>query len=409
MPNPDEEDAKVNVKAGSFKRALLSTLIIASLMVILLLAPLKAAGFSGSGSGTAEDPCIITTVEQLQAIENNLTAHYALGNDIDASATKTWNSNGSGGYYGFEPIGTYENRFTGSFDGRGYKIYDLYINRFDSHIGLFGYVGSGGVVENVGMENEDVSGDMYVGGLVGLSEGGAVSNCYSTGSVSGTYVGGLVGLIYSAVVSNCYFTGSVNGSSAVGGLVGCNWYGTVSNCYSTGSVSGSGIYVGGLVGSNDGNISNSYSTGSVNGNDAVGGLVGRNDGNISNSYSTGSVNGSGDYGGYVGGLVGGNNGTVSNSFWDTQTSGQSTSSGGTGKTTAQMKTKATFTNAGWDFVTIWGIDPATNDGYPFLAVAAPSGEGTTAPSGERNWPLIAGVVGVIVVIGIVATVYIRRR
>jgi hypothetical protein len=104
----------------------------------------------------------------------------------------------------------------------------------------------------------------------------------------------------------------------------------------------------------------------------VGGLVGYNDrSNISNSYSTGSVNGMSQ----VGGLVGYNYvSPISNCFWDTQTSGQATSDGGTGKTTAEMKTLATFTEAGWDFMgetvngidDIWGINGAYNSGYPFL-------------------------------------------
>jgi len=340
------------------KGASLSALIIVSLMVILLLAPLKAAGFSGSGSGTAGDPYIITTVEQLQAMENNLTAHYALGNDIDASSTVSWN-----GGAGFVPIGTDANRFTGSLDGRGYKIYNLYINRSGTdYVGLFGYVGSGGVVDNVGVENVNVVGDHNAGGLAGRNVG-TVSKSYSIGSVSGDYpIGGLVGG-NDGTVSKCYSTGSVSGINFVGGLVGGNIGGTVSNCYSTSSVT-SGDCAGGLVGQNAGTISNSYSTGSVSGSYPIGGLVGYNVGTVSNSYSTGAVSGSS----YVRGLIGYNNeGTVSNSFWDNETSGCSTSDGGTGKTTAQMKTKTTFTDAGWDFVNIWDIYSGFNSGYPFLA------------------------------------------
>jgi len=92
-------------------------------------------------------------------------------------------------------------------------------------VGLFGYVGSGGVVKNMGLENVNVVGGWDVGGLVGQNYYGTVSNCYSTGSVSGGY-------------------------DRVGGLVGQNYYGTVSNCYSTGSVSGGYDRVGGLVGYN---------------------------------------------------------------------------------------------------------------------------------------------------------------
>jgi hypothetical protein len=84
-------------------------------------------------------------------------------------------------------------------------------------------------------------------------------------------------------------------------------------------------------------------------------------GTLTACYATGSVSGVDQ----VGGLVGENPyGSVVSSFWDTQTSGQTTSAGGTGKTTAEMKTLSTFTSAGWDFVEIWGIEE--NQTYPFL-------------------------------------------
>jgi PGF-pre-PGF domain-containing protein len=372
------------------------------------LTSLGAENTFSSGSGISEDPFIITNVYQLQNMKYylNLDVYFALGNDIDASATIGWEN-------GFLPVGTgANNNFTGSLDGRGHKIINLYINRSGTdNVGLFGFVGSGGVVENVGLENENVSGKSYVGGLVGRDDYGTVSNCYSTGLVSGSinYVGGLVGFNNYGTVSNSYATGSVSGNDGIGGLVGVNnnaatvsnsystgtvsgnlnsgglvgqSSGIVSDCYSTGSVSG-GSYVGGLVGQNYKKIvSNSYSTGSVSGSSYVGGLAGRNGGTVSNCYSTGSVSGSS----YVGGLVGYRQSgtTVSNSFWDNDTSGQSTSAGGKGKTTENMKNVQTFTDNAWsenlttpwDFVgnpygdtgdeNIWHIHPAVNDGYPFL-------------------------------------------
>jgi len=104
----------------------------------------------------------------------------------------------------------------------------------------------------------------------------------------------------------------------------------------------------------------------------VGGLVGENQGTVRNSYSTGNVTGSSS----VGGLVGYNPSTVSDSFWDTVTSGQDTSDGGTGKTTAQMKYIATFSGAGWNIITvadtgtpnpsyIWNI--VDDETYPLLS------------------------------------------
>jgi len=206
-----------------------------------------------------------------------------------------------------------------------------------------------------------VSGTDYVGGLVGQNYDGAVTGCYSTGVVTGnSRVGGLVGYHWGGTVTQCYSTGAVSGSSNVGGLVGYNWS-TVSNCYSTGAVSGKSV-VGGLVGENDesGFISDCYSTGAVSASEAVGGLVGSNGGTVSCCYSTGPVTGSGEY---IGGLVGcpwvwggagwpGHEirGNVSNCFWDIQTSGRTTSNGGTGKTTAEMQTAKTFLEAGWDFI-----------------------------------------------------------
>ncbi|MFO7869190.1 MAG: hypothetical protein R6U95_07825, partial [Bacteroidales bacterium] len=103
----------------------------------------------------------------------------------------------------------------------------------------------------------------------------------------------------------------------------------------------------------------------------VGGLAGCIEyrGELVNSYSTGlvSVNNSDLSGGFLGNIgSGGNIGVVTDSFWDTETSGQDSSAGGTGKTTAEMKTKTTYTNAGWDLTNTWDIASSTNDGYPVL-------------------------------------------
>ena len=323
--------------------------------------------------------------------------------------------------YGFQ--GT---QFTGVFDGNYNVIRNADVNMPGIYyVGLFGYLGTDGQIRNLGVEDASIFGRRLVGGLVGYNygtisncystdsvngyeevgglvgyNGGTISKCYSTGPVTGNeLVGGLVGLNWFGTVANCYSTGSVNGDEDVGGLVGGNdcgsisncystasvsgdgdvgglvgWnrYGIISNCSSTGSVNGTGSYVGGLVGWNySGTIRNCYSTNSVSGTDYVGGLVGENvDGAISNCYSTGSVSGMDD----VGGLVGWDSGTISNSFWDVNTSGWPTSAGGEAKTTAEMKTKSTFTDAGWDFVEVWGI--GEHQTYPYLSFA---------PAGDLNY------------------------
>ena len=299
--------------------------------------------------------------------------------------------------------------------------------------GLVGY--NGGIVSNC-CSAGDVSGTgRGVGGLVGNNDGD-VSNCYSTGSVSGdTKVGGLVGLNYGSV-SNCYSTCDVNGVSIVGGLVGYYCDGSVSNCYSTGPVNGVS-YVGGLVGYNDGSVSNCYSTSDVNGIDLVGGLAGGNYeyGSISNCYSTGDVNcpvqlpmvksvvglvrlnyygsvsncySTGDVIGYsrVGGLVGLNWGGISNCFWDTDTQthgvtesighNEGTATNVAGLPTAQMQTKSTFTDAGWDFTTpVWTINEGVD--YPrlwwdFVPVLHTEPEVTLGTSNIISWEPVVGAV-----------------
>jgi hypothetical protein len=293
----------------------------------------------------------IRTWYDLDDVQNNLAGDHTLMNDLDSNTDgyEELASPTANGGKGWQPIGTWPHVFTGSFDGQGYEIRDLFINRLnESFIGLFSYVYVGGVIRNLGVMNADVTGHEGVGGLVGVNWQGTVSNCYSSGNVTGYY--------------------------RVGGLAGSG-AGTVSNSYSSANVTGM-VFVGGLVGYNSNTVSNSYSTGNVTGNNNVGGLVGENDGTISDSYSTGSVSGHEGIGGLAGfdlHVLG--EGIVSKSFWDTETSGQATSDGGTGKNTTEMQDIATFSGAEWDIITVapseandaytWNIvDKQT---YPFLS------------------------------------------
>jgi len=329
--------------------------------VFILVSRFLIAGNYSGGSGTSGDPYQIVTTEDLIELRNTSAdwgAYFIQTADIAFNADETqvdWNNDGSAGpAEGFAPIGNVDTPFTGEYDGGGYTIDNLFINRSASNIALFSKT-DGAMITNIGVTHVDITGNGSVGGLVGSNNNSTVSNSYTTGSVSGS-------------------------SYHVGGLVGYNDNSNVSNCYSTCSVSTQSGFnldynVGGLVGQNLGNstVSNCYSTGSVSGYSDVGGLVGNSlSATISNSYSTGSVSGSSS-----GGLVGSDDGTINNSFWDTETSGQSSSDGGTGKTTAQMKTLSTFTDAGWDFEAetsngtddIWDMDysQSINNGYPYLS------------------------------------------
>jgi hypothetical protein len=310
----------------------------------------------------------------LDAVRNNPDGQFILMNDLDSTTVgyEELASPRANGGRGWKPIGIWPDPFAGSFDGQGFEIRDLYIDREgEDNVGLFSFVETGATIAGLALIDADVTGDMYVGGLAGHIHHGSMSNCYSTGNVTGnTHVGGLAGES-GGTISNTYSAASVSGSFEVGGLIGQN-HGTVSKSYSTGSVTGD-EYVGGLVGWNhDGAISNSYSVARVDGVSLVGGLVGHNRGSVSNSYSAGNVTGYGS----IGGMVGRNyQGTVNSSFWDIQTSGQNSSAGGTGKNTTQMKDPAMFSGVEWNIIAValnqtdtayvWNIVSYAT--YPFLS------------------------------------------
>ena len=346
----------------------------------------------GGGSGGTNDPYQISTAEHLGTIgfyRQDFDKHFILTTDIDMS------------YYDpndLHPIGNAATRFTGRFDGDEHTIAGLtHTSTGANYIGLFGYIGSDGEIKNLGLLNVDINAvtGRFVGALAGYNYG-TISNCYAAGAVTGAYhVGGLVGYNDDdSTISGCNATGAVTGNDYVGGLAGNN-SGSISNCYATGAVTGND-YVGGLVGVNSGTISSCYATGAVTGDWTVGGLVGANGdytGSISNCYATGTVTGTGDR---VGGLVGMNGwscsvsnsyaigsvtgtedpedrvgslvgvnygtGTVYLCYWDTQTSGQSTSAGGTGKTTAEMMSLETYRSWGYD--SAWTLDEDID--YPRL-------------------------------------------
>ena len=245
--------------------------------------------------------------------------------EITSADSAYWNDG-----VGWTPIGGY----AAVFEGNGHTIANLFIRRAADYAGLFGSVGDGGIVRNLGLTGVSVSGADSVGGLAGYSTGaiiasyatgsvngsssvgglagyntGRIVSSHAAGSVSGTNdVGGLVGYNIGGIIAS-YATSSVSGSSSVGGLAGKGQGRIINASYATGSVSGS-FSVGGLVGHNSAKISASYATGSVSGKSDAGGLIGKNSGRISASYATGSVNGTEA----VGGLVGENTGRISASY-----------------------------------------------------------------------------------------------
>jgi hypothetical protein len=255
----------------------------------------------------------ISTLCELKWVAENSDywdENYELDNDIDASDTENWD-----GGAGWTPIGNSSTRFSGKFNGNGYKIENIYINRVNTdNIGFFGSTYQVTIL-NLAIVNCNISGQNYVGGLAAI--------CFNT-----------------ADIQNCYTTGVVDGDTRVGGLIGgTDVQNNIQNCYSFADVNASSQWGGGFIGYHSGTLNNCYSTGEVTGGSILGGLAG--------AASSANYN---------------------NCFWDTETSGQSTSAGGTGKTTSEMKTGSTFTDAEWDFTDVWEMSIPYNYGYPYLQV-----------------------------------------
>jgi len=290
----------------------------------------------GGGMGEPNDPYLIYTAEQMNVIgaePNDWDKHFKLMADIDLSGFTGTDFNIIG--YCEDPR---DNKpFTGVFEGNGHTISNFsYTSTDENYIGLFGCVSLQGQIKDLGLLDPNID------------------------AGTGDYVGSLIGRLYMGTITGCYVEGgSVSADENVGGLVGANYQGFVTNCYAMGTVSGKEI-VGGLVGqSGDWGIDPGWGS------------------KVLNCFSTGLV--SGEYN--IGGLVGDNlKGEIANSFWDIETSGLTTSAGGTGKTTAEMQAESTFTDAGWDFVgksvngteNFWSICDGTN--YPRLVWQIPAGD-----------------------------------
>jgi hypothetical protein len=278
---PDE--AEVAMKAN--------VVFFVAILAAVLCVSATSDAYSG-GDGSPDNPYQIAGKADL----------LALGADTDNYGqcfVLTADVNLTGQIFTTGLIGTPDAPFTGTFNGNGHKISNLYIQGAQSsYVGLFGYLGSSGQILNLGVVNANVDGAECVGALSGENDHGSIQFCYATGSVAGT--------------------------DYVGGLVGESDYGSIIACYSKASVSTTGEFVGGLVG-----VCNSWGV----------------PGTLAYCYATGSVSGPGpDAGGFAGFA---DPGTCLCCFWDIQTSGQTGSSGGKGLSTSQMKTMSIYQNAGW--------------------------------------------------------------
>ncbi|WP_170148133.1 BACON domain-containing protein [Marinoscillum furvescens] len=352
----------------------------------------------------------IFTIEDLDAIRNDLDADgsslagapdggftgYELVRDLNFEDSDSYKDASKKSSYtsgsGWEPIGLSNGDFNAEFEGNGFTISNLSINRTSSNSALFasttfrseirninvtikflsGYRNTAGLIGhnrgdvlNCSVTGNASSTDYALGLLVGVHEKGEISGCYSSGVVDsdGYGVGGLIGYLGTRSsdewkVEYSYSTAKVSGARHTGGLIGYRYTGSgvVESCYAKGNVESTSQDVGGLIGSfSGGEILSCYATGDVSAESYyVGGLVGNNAGTINTSYAIGAVEGSSS----VGGLVGRNSGSVSSTnYWDMDASGVDTSAGdATGQTTTTLQgvtsntsIYTTWSSEAWDF------------------------------------------------------------
>ena len=275
----------------------------------------------GGGRGTSYSPYLISSKEHLNNVRNYLDAHFLMTANIIFTVA---DFEQGGDYYnqglGWSPIGTNDaNAFTGVFNGGGYTIQAIkssYRGGSDIYVGLFRY--STGFIKNLGMTR----------GVVSVSHGTSSAN-YILGA------GGIVGY-NKGIISNCYNAGSV------------------SSYFSGGEGSSNRFYAGGIAGYNEGAVNNCYNTGGISARSYGGGIVGYNIGVISDCYNNTS-----------GGIAGYNNNKIANCYY--LVSGTSeTNIGTTSCTDQEMQSQETF--VGFDFDTVWTIDPDSDYPYPVLKV-----------------------------------------
>ncbi len=367
-----------------------------------------ATSFAG-GTGIESDPYLISTPQQLAYLSVLINDSSTNSQYASLYYEQTTNLNMSA--YWWDAIGYSSSYyFGGKYNGGGFTIAGLYTEAGTtfsySYQGLFGYA-SGAEIHDVGIIDSNIQGYQYIGGIAGWVDSATITNCYNTGSVTGSSdVGGIAGYASSSTITNCYNTGSVTGSSyRVGGIAGeaypsisiTNCYNTgsvtgsdyiggiagyasstIRNCYNTGSVTGSNYYVGGIAGYVPGaTITNCYNTGSVTGSGHVGGIAGRTySSTITNCYNTGSVTGPS----YVGGIAGRaySSSTITNCYWGGNCtlsvavgSGDATNCGTC--TIEEVKSLSWYSDSSkwnssypWDFETVWVFMSGENDGYPVL-------------------------------------------
>ncbi|MET4789000.1 filamentous hemagglutinin family protein [Bradyrhizobium japonicum] len=346
------------------------------------------------------------TIRNVGLEGGSVTGNNAVGGLVGSSGLWVYGGTSSVAYNTISNVYNTGN-VTGSGAMVGGLVGDAYITTISYSYAtgtVAGYGAAGGLGGRVvasSVSNSYATGNVSAvwdgaGGLIGYDIGtwmgpgpadyaiGTVSHSHATGTVTGgVNVGGLLGYSNIGLVTDSYATGNVSGTgsnggtgTAAGGLVGFASYSQVERSYATGNVSGVDA-VGGLVGHSNEAVSvlDSYATGAVSGNSEVGGLVGVNqESHVGRSYFAGTVSGASNVGAIVG--MNWDGGDVTQSYANRDTSGQSAACGasfgggicdGGMLTTAQLRDPFTFIANGYDFAAVWGKSVSgANNGMPVL-------------------------------------------
>ena len=302
---------------------------------------------------------VIKSAEEFYtAISDDPWANIALGADIDFSG------------FDYTPYGL-ATPFSAVFEGNGYRIKNLTIDKAGEYAGLFGFL-EDATIQNIVLENVNIKGDRYVGALAGRAYNSTIINSYVLGgTIEGeSIVGGLVGQADSSEITTSYveLDSVVGHLGDSGGFVGSLLKTAVSQSYVITDVE-TGLRGGVFSGINNySTIINSFAIGTINGNDTIGGFSGASSATtISNSYASAEVNATDNYGGFLG-MLSGNTASniVKNSFFDYEVANTISAVGSYyssdasqiatlgGLSTSQMTTPSTFTGAGWD-TNIWQL------------------------------------------------------
>ena len=364
------------------------------------------------GKGTEADPYQVYTASDLTGVYRK--GYFKLMNDIDLTSYINQFSPSEG----WQSIGR-EGSETIYFDGDGHKITGLWCNSTRDNTGLFSCFANG-TIKNLTVETasgKQVKGGNNTGILIGKMINGTIDNCKVSGTVAdGTPVGGMAGLFDGGSISRCHASVTISTTGAtsyVGGLVGEITGGTIDQCVTEGTLKAVGTesYVGGMIGKNSATVTNSYSTASVTSSYNAAGLIAYNYGMVEKCYATGDLASSN----FAAGVIGYNDGSnavvkncvAMNNKIDVTYESQSAQSGGYGqriiggiknsapapelnnyalktmqvsvndvpqkvyddimngvaKTSQELLQQSTYSTLGWNFNEVWGIKSGE---YPYL-------------------------------------------